>query len=386
MSLAVVRCPACEGASHVASDAIGQMVGCPHCQSPFVAAEDAPEAPLPSRAGSKPPRGRPARTEPRPAAVIPIAPPRQSRNEPPRESPREPQSGSEPVLVTEVTDPEHDPHTPSVGGLPASVLVGFALMPFGIPLLWFVGPLLTGKEASLSIAVPVSLAVAAAALCLGVVYTIDWTAATRIKGVLMLVGLAYLTAAGLYFLKKDLMDRIQGFFRQSNEWGWVHARDGRWRVKMPRPAWPDEQRPLTVLGPESEARWARYVPESQPEQNYEYWFIVGAPDPDAREISSGGFGLVREQTWFACVGEQLKGKGGELVTVEPITYPPSLEANGRQWTFKIENGKTFRIVRVFAIKGRVYYLSAEGPGLTPDDEELAKPFFNSFEILPPKKK
>ena len=90
-----------------------------------------------------------------------------------------------------------------------SVLVGLALLPFAIPLLWLVAPLITGQEAALSLAVPISLAVAASALCLGVVYTIDWTATTRIKGVLMLVGLAYLSSAGLYFLKKDMMDRVQ---------------------------------------------------------------------------------------------------------------------------------------------------------------------------------
>lgn len=381
--MAVVRCPACRGESRVPTDAIGQMVGCPLCQTPFVAAEDATETPLPSRTGNPPARTRPTRgAAPRPAAVIPIAPPRQPRTKPPQE-PTEPQPGSGPVLATEVPDPEHDPHSPPVGGLPVSVLVGFALMPFGIPLLWYVGPLVSGKEASLSLAVPVSLAVAAAALCLGIVYTIDWTAATRIKGVLMLVGLAYLSAAGLYFLKKDLMDRFQGFFNRSNDWRVVQARDRSCQAEMPGRAWSDRDKPpLSGLVPLSDNWKAMHFVETQPEQAHEYQFAVSKPD--AGPPGSGWFAQIREQVWFARVGEELKSKGGKVVgEAKPVRGGASPEPNGRQWIFECE--RTVRIVRVFLIKNRVYYLSAEGPGLEPDNE-YAKPFFDSFEILPPKKK
>jgi hypothetical protein len=160
----------------VPPEALGQMVGCPRCQAPFVATpDDGPPAPTrakrpPARPPAPPVRRDPDRAEPRPrpAAAIPIAPPR-----------TDPADGPP---ATEAPDPEHDPHTPVPGGLPFSVLVGFALMPFAIPLLWLLGPLVTGFEPALSPAVPVSLAIAAAALCLGVVYTIDWTAVTRIKG------------------------------------------------------------------------------------------------------------------------------------------------------------------------------------------------------------
>jgi hypothetical protein len=37
---------------------------------------------------------------------------------------------------------------------------------------------------------------------------------------------------------------------------------------------------------------------------------------------------------------------------------------------------------VYRISGRVYYLSAEGPNLAPDDE-LAEAFFRSFQVNPP---
>ena len=66
-----------------------------------------------------------------------------------------------------------------------------------------------------------------------------------------------------------------------------------------------------------------------------------------------------------------------------MRYGDGPEPNGRQWIIKGE--RTVRIVRVFLVKGRVYYLSAEGPELAPDDKDYAEPFFRSFEIRPPKK-
>ena len=42
MSLAVVRCPACQGESRVAVDSLGHMVGCPRCEVPFIAEEEIP--------------------------------------------------------------------------------------------------------------------------------------------------------------------------------------------------------------------------------------------------------------------------------------------------------------------------------------------------------
>ena len=388
MSLAVVRCPACGGSSRVPADALGQMVGCPRCQSPFVAAEDAPEAPLPSRADDAHARtgSRPARGAPRPAAVIPVAPPRRSRPELVWEDATpEPTSDAVRAIAVEVPDPEHDPHTPPVGGLPVSVLVGFALMPFGIPLLWLVAPLVTGASSSLSPAVPAALAVAAAALCLGVVYTIDWTAATRIKGVLMLVGLAYLTGAGLFFLKKDLLDRAQKFFVRSPKWGWVQPKDASWKVRMPRPVREDKQQPLPGLVPLPSVWHARHASEVPDEPGYEYRFATGKSDPAESGLSEVWFPALREHIWFARVGERAKRKDEQVARAgEPITSRHATEPDGRQWTFESGDGRTVRIVQVFVIENRVYYLSAEGPGLKAD-EHPARQFFDSFEVFPPKK-
>ena len=364
--MAVVRCPRCRGASRVASDALGHRVACPRCPATFVAAEEPQERP--ARASDPPQPAAP--TGPRPAAVIPIAPPRARGGALAALAPDPPPASAEPDAPPAIPDPEHDPHLPPPAGLPVSVLVGLALIPFGIPLLWFAAPFVTGQEPALSLAVPISLAFAASALCLGVVYTIDWTAATRVKGVLMLVGLAYLSAAGLYFLKKDVVDRVQRLGGDPNRWAYVPLDKGRCYVQMPGDAWrlQLDGHPLDGLAKVEEGREARFVPTDDGPR-YTYQAAVGelpaAQKPD--------------DAWFDRVGQKL-ANGGPPGQVTPIRYQGRADAPGRQWTFDPGNNTgPVRIVRVYAIKGRVYYLSAEGPNLTPEDEH-ADPFFRPFTV------
>jgi len=356
MSLAVVRCPACRGASRVSADALGHMVGCPRCQVPFVAEEEIQVVQPVARAGKPKPAARPA---------VPVAPPR--RPDPPAYTPAaDAPDGAAPTIP----DPEHDPHLPPVAGLPVSVLVGLALLPFGIPLAWRVAPLLTGQEAALSLAVPVALAVAAAALCLGVVYTIDWTAATRIKGVLMLVGLAYLSAAGLYFLKKDMMDLVRSWGEGPNRWHHVASKEGNWQVRMPEPATEDKPPQEPWAGMKPAAGWkASYSPD--PDQaGYDYWFAVSKPDPLAN---------TPDDAWFDRVRDQLKKEYGEPTSQETLHHQEKPDAPGREWTFP-RGGQTVRVVRVFVIKGRVFFLSAEGPELTAKHPQYGEPFFRDFYV------
>jgi hypothetical protein len=366
MSLAVVVCPACRGASRVAADAIGHMVACPRCQAPFVAEEDIPIVH---------PIWRPTpRTSS--ASAVPVAPPRRRRRRPIEDEPESaPQPNGEPN--TEVPDPEHDPHLRPVAGLPVSVLVGLALLPFGIPLFWRVAPILTGQEAALSMAVPMALAIAASALCLGVVYTIDWTATTRIKGVLMLVCLAYLSAAGLFFLKKDMMDRIRAWGGDPDRWQTVYVNDRghdfEFRVRgganNPQPAIKPAPLPNTTTDGN---RWASFQQEDGlPACHY-----------------SVAYGKVEKQfkpddAWFARVRDHLKQNAPAGAKVEELDKLEDANLGqpgiGRQWTLRF-GGQTVRIVRVYAIGDRVYYLSAEGQNLSPNDDDLVKPFFQSFRV------
>src|SRR6202030_2917532 len=84
---------------------------------------------------------------------------------------------------------DHDPHRHPPGGLPASVLIGLALLPFAIPILWLIAPIVFGQPPMPSLAVPLAIALSASILSLAVIYTIDWSPQLRVKGVLILVGL-----------------------------------------------------------------------------------------------------------------------------------------------------------------------------------------------------
>jgi hypothetical protein len=294
--------------------------------------------------------------------VIPIAPPRDTISRP----------NSLPAPVAEPAvgsrDPEHDPHHISVTGLPFSMLVGMALVPFAIPLLWYAAPFVTGQDPALSMAVPVSLAVAAAALCLGVVYTIDWGGTTRVKGVLMLVALSYASAAGLYFLKKDLVDRVQRVLGDSNRWSEVSLDRGGCQIRMPGRVNEEKRQPLEGLARFAEGRRAQFVVDAQDGPRYEYYFAVGKLRPEAVKVDA---------LWFDRVRDKLQKEGSTLVGEPEVLGHQGEKDVGRQWTFRLADNSV-RIVQVFAIKERIYYLAAEGPSLTADDKEYAEPFFSTF--------
>ncbi len=339
--MAVVRCPACRGASRVRDDTLGHRVACPRCPATFVAGEELPdERPASARA-------------PRPAKVIPIAPPRRLELVAP----------SEPAPAPAPADPVHDPHSPAAGGLPVSVLVGMALMPFGIPLFWRIAPLLTKQEPALSLAVPVALAVAAAALCLGVVYTIDWTASTRVKGVLTLVALAYLSAAGLYFLKRDLVQMLQNLLGPQTRWVQVTSDSGNFRVQMPTAAEQIDEQPLPNV-PMAGGR--RAVLETVSGDTFTFFATATPIDKPPPDLGND---------WFKSLGQHL-AKGRRLVEERAVTETET-DFVGHEW--RIELGpNSHRIVRVYTAKNRVFYLSVEGPNLDTDNE-LAVRFFRSLE-------
>jgi hypothetical protein len=293
-----------------------------------------------------------------PKSARPVAPP---RRRPRRDGP--PPEPAAPADEPKIPDPEHDPHSPPVAGLPVSVLIGLALLPFAIPLLWWAAPLVTGQKAALSPAVPISLAFAASVLCLGVIYTIDWTAATRVKGVLMLVGLAYLTAAGLFFLKKNMLDRVRDFVEPESPWHVAICDEEQFRVQLRGSVSKSEESPLP--GVKMAGLQSTFVTHA--EDKYHYLAMAGKP---ARPPQSA-------EAWYDAVGAHLATTG--QVTDqrdEPVGNHP-----GRQWTVTANEG--VRVVRAAVVEGRVYYLSVEGRNVTPDDPDTAEPFFRKFEILPP---
>jgi hypothetical protein len=229
--------------------------------------------------------------------------------------------------------------------------------------LWWAAPLVTGQKAALSPAVPISLAFAACVLCLGVIYTIDWTAATRVKGVLMLVGLAYLTAAGLVFLKKNMLDRVRDFAEPESPWHVAVCDEERFRVQLRGSESRAEEPPLA--GVKMAGLKSTFV--TRTEDEYRYLAVGGRPAKPPRGA----------EEWYEAVGAHL-AKTGQVTDQrdEPVGGHP-----GRQWTVTAEGG--VRVVRAAVVEGRVYYLSVEGRNVTPDDPDTAEPFFRKFEIIPP---
>ena len=332
MGFVVVRCPGCRGASRVGPEAVGLLVICPRCSDPFLAVEEAtPVAPA----------ARP-RTPPRP---------RERDWDRDRDRPRRPRPVAGPGRAP-APDP-HDPHAEERGGLPLSVMVGLALLPFAIPLVWLIAPLLVGRPPALTVATPIALAVAAAALCLAVVFTVDWTPATRLKGVLVVLGLAYFAGLGLYFLRKEVVDRVGRVF----EPGWHEFRPPAgpaYTVELPSPPRPEPKaQPLPNVVTLTSYRAARAGWAG------EFVCVVGAgDDPQA--------GKTDDDDWFAAAAKVVADRdpGKPLPGAVP----------GREWRV---DGRT---VRLYRVNGVIYYLATAGPG--PDADDLAHRVFESFKPGP----
>jgi hypothetical protein len=355
MGAVVVRCPVCRGASQVGPEAVGLLVACPRCSEPFVAVEEA--APVASRSEPSPAPERPRPKRPRPA---------------PRGTPRRSRGWAEPIAPPDspVAAAAPDPHDHSdlaPGGLPLSVMIGFALVPFTIPLIWVAALLLTGQEPALSIATPASLALSASILCLAVVFTVDWSPATRLKGVLMLVGLAYFAGFSLFFLKKDMIDRAKQTFSPQGKWQVFQPADRGYQVKLPNPhpRAPQNDNPL----PGWNLTCYRAVQEN----------FLG---PTALIVASGpDSSAALDHAWFESV-EKIIGKAARGVATDPKELKILGRHPGRQWQVEIPERDAVRVVRVYRVDGKVYYLAAEGPDIDPEDEDnLAYTFFNSFEIM-----
>ena len=337
MSVVVVRCPSCKGQSRVGPEAVGVLVVCPRCQSPFLAIEDAAPVAPPARAAE------PAAPKPRPRVrrrAEPVAPPRAR-------------------LV------HAEPHEIG-GGLPATVLVGLALLPFLIPLLWVLAPAVAGQGPVLSLAAPTALAIAASALCLAVVYTVDWTPTTRVKGVLMLVGLSYFTAVSLYYLKKEMVDRVKRFFGAGAEWKEFRPPQGDYKVLLPGRPTPTKTPPL--------ADWnMQCFQATQKTLTGPFVYAVG--------FGKDTFPQRPDDAWFDIAKAAVvnANPGGRVAGERVIDHQQS---PGREWVVEQADGVTVRVVQVFRVKGRVYALTAEGPKLSADDDET-KAFFASFLVSIP---
>jgi len=342
----VVRCTGCRGASQVGPEAVGLLVLCPRCQEPFLAIEEAPPA------SPKPPKRR-ERAEPIAPESAPVR--RRVRTE------------IEPTAASE----SHDPLIAPPSGLPATVLIGFALLPFAIPLLWLIGPLVVNQQPALSLAAPASLALSAAVLCLAVVFTVDWTPATRIKGVLMLVGLSYFAGMSLYFLKKDMVDRTKEFLTPAPKWYSFHEPKGKYHVRLPFQVTPEMSSPDQPL-PGWTLRSYRLL-HQPPLARHSVTYTFG----------SGPDGKKNDPNWIEEVTRGLQEVAGKEATLSgPVGVSTLDQLPGQEWTLTLGDRRTNRIVRVFRANDMIYYFAVEGEQLD-SDNSLVRTYYNSLQIPQP---
>ncbi|MBX9624942.1 MAG: hypothetical protein K2X82_14140 [Gemmataceae bacterium] len=291
----------------------------------------------------------------RPPAVTALRAGRQARGGP-REPAGPPGGPGAPLVV----DP-HDPHAVEVGGLPLTVMVGLALLPFAIPLVWLIAPFVAGRPPALTVATPAALAVAFAAMCLAVVFTVDWSPATRLKGVVVLLGLAYFAGLGLYFLRKEMVDRVAAAF--GPRWQEFRPPDGAYRVELPH-------RPVPVPGEQPLRGWALSLHRAaRPGWDGVFTCTVGAGRDARKDLD--------DDAWFAAVERVLlAGRNGAPVGARVAAGGGNVP--GREWVIHQDRASA-RTVRVFRDRANeaVYYLAADDA----DDPALARRFFDSFRPL-----
>jgi hypothetical protein len=272
--------------------------------------------------------------------------------------------------------------------LPPSVLIGLALLPFAIPILWLSAPAVIGPP-KLSIAVPLAIAVSASILCLAVIKTIDWSPAIRIKGVAMLVALSYFAGASLYFLKPQMMDWLKSRLAHE-QWVRVLPQEGP-GFAVWLPAVPQVDRKLQPI-PGIELRCLKLTHDLVGGEDLgQLSFVVGAGTPDKKAGAELGTDSWFRQTIDSIV-EESSGRLDEEDEVEIVQVQvnkPLRRASGRQFRIKMPDDKTLRTVRVFVVDGNVFYLSVEGSDLRLQLEDpVYVRFFEMFVIegTPPAKK
>jgi hypothetical protein len=325
---AVVRCPSCSGLSRVPADAVGLSVACPRCDRPFVATPER-EAPPPGR--------------PRAVPVVPVV--RPVRGEP------EIDSGH-----------DHGRHGP------ASALIGLALLPLGIPLFWTAALYLSGVEPIFSYALPVAVGLGISGVCLGVVFTCDWSHPTRVKGILMLVLVGYAAAAFLYFVQKDWLEAARKRFGNTIErWHEYEPEDRSFKVKVPGRAADD---PAAEPLPGWKLRTIRCADPRQRSTDV-YVIAFGLPADDAARLA--------DDDWFTAARKAIAMAAGGS---EPSETPVSQQGySGREFAVVLPDRVTNRTVRVFRVGQRAFYLAVDGTHLPPDASDVRK-FFNSFYLNP----
>lgn len=321
-----VRCTRCLEFSRVPDTAIGSDVVCPSCREQF------PAVPVPLNVPTVYPASYTA-TRPN-------------------------------------TDSEFDgyPLDQDDPGGPKNVLFGLALLPFIIPLLWILGPTLTGKDPIFTFALPMAIATAATGLCLGIVVAAEWSFGTRVKGILSIVLIMHFSAGCLYFLKTEWVESLRKQIGRANEERWIRfqAPDGKFAARVPSLMY---ERDATLI-----AGWTLKLYRTESPRDPAMFLIAHGRSPAAlnEQPDTEFFRAARDQAIVAA--------GGTLVSEREVRMPGRA---GREFVIQMADRSTRRIVRVFRIERLAFVAAVEGAFLTTDAGDV-KTFFDHLEWNPGK--
>lgn len=259
----------------------------------------------------------------------------------------------------------HEAELSPAGGLPATVIIGLALLPYGVPIFWLLGPILTGTVPPVSIATPLALAVSTSILCLSVIYTVDWSAETRLKGVFILILLSYFGGITLFFTEKATLERLYRLGKKT-EWQEFQPDKGPlYRLKVP--ASPEEipDQPLKLA--EMHCYQAR-VPQDLLGWQF---YVMGAGTPKPHPEVPGTPG------WFEAARKTLLEDGQKILKRQFPANNGFLK--GWEWEIELVDTGRMRVVLVYVGQGKVYYLAVEGERISVEHPDVQR-FFRSFFI------
>jgi|YNPMSStandDraft_1061717.scaffolds.fasta_scaffold00613_14 hypothetical protein len=251
------------------------------------------------------------------------------------------------------------------GGLPATVIIGLALLPYGVPIFWLIGPMLTGTMPPVSIATPLALAVSVSILCVSIIYTVDWSAETRLKGVWVLIVLAYFGGLMLFFTEKATLERLYRLGKEVEEWREFQPDKGPpYRLKVPAPPQEMAQQPLQLA--ELTCYQARV-----PKELFDWHiYVMGAGEPKPHPELPG------TKKWFEAAGNALL-EGNKILKRHWQADNGFLK--GYLWEFLLGPEGRTQIVLIYVGRGKVYYLAVEGQQIDAHHPDVQR-FFRSFFI------
>lgn len=275
-------------------------------------------------------------------------------------------------VVQPAAEPAHfeDPvHVSAESWLPPPLLVGLSLLPWGVPFLWAILLFAGAREPVFSFATPVAVAVGVSGLCFGVAFAGRWSTSTRAKAIVAVALIGFASGGVLYSIKKEWIESIRRQFGRGDlRWREFQPPDAAYKVKLPAPALPTESPlpgwPLTAFRAAEQDRAASdsfVVAHGKPP--------AGNPPPNAAD-----------DAWFdATKAAVIAASGGRVEQEKPLR---DLRGNpGREYALTLGDGATNRVVRVYRIGERAFYLAAEGAFL-PQNGHDVEVFFGSFYVRP----